>query len=131
MVDNSFSTPNFLAYPHFYNHIEQTSPQLQTESIVHWAPINNEILDIVDYEQSYSTDQEVKLAAVDRISNENPDVLFLHFDDVDHAGHLYGFDPSVSNYTDAIETTDAHINDVLQALYSRPNYANENWLVMV
>jgi len=131
VTDNSFSTPNFVAYPHFFNHVENNIPSLQTESLVHWGPINTEIVDLVDYEQTYSTDAAVKTAAVDRLTNHDPDVLFLHFDDVDHAGHSYGFDPSIPNYISSIEATDAHIGDVLTALYARPNYAAENWLVMV
>jgi predicted AlkP superfamily pyrophosphatase or phosphodiesterase len=33
----------------------------------------------------------VKNAAVNALQNDNPDILFVDFDDVDHAGHSYGF----------------------------------------
>ena len=42
-------------------------------------------------ELELDTDIAVKDAAVDLMTNENPDITFLHFDDVDHAGHETGF----------------------------------------
>lgn len=131
VTDNSFSNSNFVNYPHFYNHVENSSPTLQTESIVHWGPIHTEIMDLSDYELIVGTDAEVRDNAIDRLSNYNPDALFLHFDDIDHAGHLFGFLPTQSAYLDAIEVVDTQIGEVLVALQSRPNYIAENWLVLV
>lgn len=131
VTDNSFSGSNFGTYPHFYNHVENSIPGVQTESIVHWGPINSEILDLADYEQIVGTDVAVRDAAVDRLENYDPDVLFLHFDDVDHAGHNYGFLPTQPEYLTSIETVDTQIGDVLTALAGRPDYATENWLVLV
>ena len=131
VTNNSFTDPNFINYPHFFNHIENSNSALQTESIVHWGPINSEILDLADYEEIVGTDEEVKIAGIDRLLNNDPDVLFLHFDDVDHAGHNNGFSPAVQPYLEAIETVDQQIGEVLTALVNRPTYASENWLVLV
>jgi hypothetical protein len=57
--------------------------------------------------------------------------MFLHFDDVDHAGHSDGFSPNVSQYITAIEGVDALLAPIIQAISLRPNYANEDWLILI
>lgn len=131
VVNNSFSSPNFGNYHHFYSFIESAAPSIQTESIVHWGPIHSEIIDQVDYQLINGSDITVKDNAVHRLTNYDPDVLFLHFDDVDAAGHASTFNPTNPQYLNSIETTDGLVGEVLDAVSSRPNYANENWLIMV
>lgn len=129
--DNSFAGSRFDLYPHIYDIIEACDADKETASIVHWGPINSNILNIADYELIVGTDLAVRTNAVDYLSNNDPDILFLHFDDIDYAGHANGFAPNVSNYVEAIETTDSHIGHVLNAVYNRANYSNENWIIMV
>ncbi len=131
VYNNSFDGSNYDAYPHFFNHLDACDPNLITASIVHWGPINSQIVDIADYELTVSTDLAVSQEAVSYLSNNDPDVLFLHFDDIDYAGHAHGFSPAISQYTDVIAQTDIYIGEVITALENRPNYANENWLIIV
>ncbi|WP_264526011.1 alkaline phosphatase family protein [Flavobacterium sp. N502536] len=131
VTDNSFSTPNFALYPSFLKRLETQNPALNTVSIAFWKPINNYIIDGIDVEKTPATDLEVKNEAVNTLKNNNPDVLFLHFDDVDHAGHAYGFSGSIPEYKAAIETTDVYIGEILNTLKSRSTYANEDWLIIV
>lgn len=130
--NNSFTGQNFAAYPHFLKHIEDHDPSLYTVSISHWAPISTAIVGNlpVDLVLSPSSDTLVGLAAVDVLTNGDPDVIFLHFDDVDHAGHSYGFLPGVPEYLAAIEHVDRQIGNVLTALKARSNYLNEDWLII-
>ncbi|MBL0315750.1 MAG: alkaline phosphatase family protein [Flavobacteriales bacterium] len=131
VTDNSFSTTNFNEFPDFLTRIENYNSALQTYSVVHWGPINSTINQNPDYEITVATDLEVKNEGVSILQNENPDVLFIAFDDVDHAGHQYGFDISIPEYLSSIETTDGYIEEILAALSSRPNYNSEDWLIMV
>jgi predicted AlkP superfamily pyrophosphatase or phosphodiesterase len=50
---------------------------------------------------------------------------------VDHAGHSYGFDPNAAQYISAIEIVDGQIGPILNAIEQRPNYANEDWLILI
>jgi hypothetical protein len=120
--DNSYIGQD-LDYPHFFKRINDQVPGLNKYSIVHWGPINTHLSNFNAGEQqfTYGSDLEVENKVVDVLTNDNPDVVFVHFDDVDHAGH----------YVASIETVDARIGSALTALYNRPNYASENWLVMV
>ncbi len=129
--DNSFNGSNFANYPHFFNHLDACDPDLVTASIVNWNPINTQIVDLVDYELNVGTDLAVRQEAINYLENNDPDVLFLHFDNVDHAGHSYGFSPTISQYTEVIEEADTHVGAVVAAVENRANYANENWIIIV
>lgn len=130
VVDNNFTDPDFTDYPNFLKRVEAFDSSKRTISIAHWASINQYIMEGIDQETTTTTDLDVKNAAVASLTNDNPDVLFMQFDDVDHAGHTYGFSPTTSQYVSAIETTDQYIGQILTALRSRPNFANEDWLIV-
>ncbi|QOG02902.1 alkaline phosphatase family protein [Flavobacterium sp. MDT1-60] len=129
--DNTFSGANFTNYPDFISRIETFNSSLKTISCVHWGPINTTIIQNANIKNTYATDLEVKNGAVLALTNDNPDVLFVAFDDVDHAGHTYGFASTIPQYVSTIETTDSYVAAVIAAMKSRPNYANEDWLVVV
>ena len=129
--NNAFTAPNFDTYPDLLSRIETYNPALNTFSVVHWAPLNTQIVQAADQEITMTTDLDVKDAAVELLTTNNPDVLFVAFDDVDHAGHGYGFSPQVPEYIESIEITDVYIGELMTALQNRSNYANEDWLVIV
>ena len=164
VVDNDASWENsqFNLYPHFLTRVEQIRPELKTVSVSHWEPINEEILCAferadncgrVDTIISKSTDAGVRDEVVDILNFGNPDVVFVQFDDIDHAGHgtapymttAGGFCPRNSGsmdgactaagmnseYLRAGRVTDGYIGDILTALYRRPNYKAENWIVIL
>jgi predicted AlkP superfamily pyrophosphatase or phosphodiesterase len=58
-------------------------------------------------------------------------VLFLHFLDVDHAGHQFGFSPEVPQYADTLKKLDESVGTVLDALEKRPQCKQESWLIAV
>lgn len=59
------------------------------------------------------------------------DVHFVHFDDVDHAGHASGFRLANPAYRGALEGVDALMRPLFDAIVERPDIANERWLVVV
>jgi predicted AlkP superfamily pyrophosphatase or phosphodiesterase len=129
--DNRFEGANYKDYPHFFRRLKQARPGTVTASIVHWAPINERIVVDADVAKKYPRDDQVAAEAVRVLETMDPDVVFLHFDDVDGAGHKYGFHPKVRRYVQAIEKTDEHIGAVLRALRGRKTYAREDWLILV
>ena len=131
VTNNDFTGSNYTAYPSFLERLETINSELNTYSICHWSPINDYIQgDVVDESINATSDQAVADVATAILGDGNPHAMFLHFDDVDLAGHSYGFNPSVPAYIDAIETVDGHVAEVLSALTNRPNYAEENWLII-
>ncbi|HRI28982.1 MAG TPA: alkaline phosphatase family protein [Chitinophagales bacterium] len=131
VYNNAFTSPNYTQYPHFITRLETLQPQLNTASVVHWAPINNIITTVCDTKFNLSTDLAVKNKVVELLNTTNPDVLFVDFDDVDAAGHANGFLPTIIPYLNAIQVTDGYVGEILTALYNRPTYAAENWLILV
>jgi hypothetical protein len=131
-VDNSFVGTDYTNYPPLFKRIEDFDNNLHTVSICNWNPINDYIVQShADYKLNVSSDADVSSEAVNYLSSNDPDFMFLHFDDVDHEGHSYGFSPTVSQYITAIEGVDAYISPIMQSISQRPNYANEDWLILI
>lgn len=129
--DNNFTSPNYVNYPDFLTRAETYNPNLRTISLAHWAPINDKIIQNADVKTNLATDLAVKNAAVTTLQNDNPDILFVDFDDVDHAGHSYGFSSGIPQYVSSIKTTDTYIGEIVAAMKNRPSYNNEDWLVVL
>jgi hypothetical protein len=132
VTSNTFIPNDFATYPHFFARVNESCPDLRTASIVHWAPVNTQILaNNADLILTNLTDDAVRDAAVGTISNDSSDLIFVHFDDVDHAGHGSAFSPSVPAYIAAIEQTDSRVGALVAAVQARPTFASEDWLIIV
>jgi len=98
---------------------------------VHWDPIQKQIIKKADINASQKTDDRVTTEACDILSQKDPDLLFVHLDDVDGAGHKFGFDPKLQKYLDAIEKADEQVGAIIKAVENRKTYAMEDWLILV
>lgn len=129
---NGYENPNTEEYPHFFNLARQQQPDLRTYSIINWSPIhkilNNNDATVMKHKL---TDGLVTKSVSKTLRNEDVDVMFVHLDNVDHAGHSTGFTPDNPKYIKAIEKSDKNIGKILKSLKKRKNYANENWLILV
>ena len=52
--------------------------------------------------------------AIEVIQQPKPDFMFIHFDDVDHAGHKFGWKSDA--YFEAVEQVDGYIGKILETL---------------
>lgn len=130
--DNSFSGNHLGAYPSIFKYIKRINPKEKIVSICSWAPINEYLMNNADIRiNTNEDDKATKDSAISHLENDDPDIMFLHFDDVDHAGHQFGFDTTVSEYMQAISKVDAYIGEVLQALNKRPEISKEDWLIII
>jgi hypothetical protein len=133
VVDNSFAGNHFDRYPHFFKYLKDLNSALFTASIVDWGPVNEEILadQYADLEISNVSDAAVRDATVNLLQTGDPDAIFLHFDQVDAAGHSIGW--GSAPYFTAIQNVDGLIGNVMAALNARPGVVNgsEDWLVLV
>ena len=130
--DNSFNGNNYSEYPHFFKHVEDLNSELHTVSICQWDPINDQMANLfADVVINVSGGEMLVSKTVEYLSNKNPDAMFIHFDDVDGAGHSYGYSPDISQYLNAIEKVDQGIGEIITALKNRTTYSDENWLIIV
>jgi len=130
VIDNNLAPANYATYPDFFTRLERANSNLFTISLGRWEVANLITLG-ADIRYTGGSDTANVTNAIARLTNSNPDVMFIHFLHVDDTGHASGFHPSVSNYLRAIETVDALIGQVLRALTNRLNYAAEDWLILV
>ncbi len=129
---NQYKNPNIKQYPHFFNLAKQQKPELQTYSIANWSPVHNILQDgDATVAIDKTTDAMVTKSVVKILKNQAVDVMFVHLDNVDHAGHKYGYAIDNAKYIKSIEKTDRYIGKIMKALKSRKNYTNENWLILV
>jgi hypothetical protein len=131
--DNAFTGHRFAQYPDFLTRIETARPALSTYAVSSWAPLTDTVFSArVDTRVSTPAaeyDTGTTSRAVDRLRNGDPDAMFVHLDNIDHAGHTYG--AASTQYADAIRTADAQVGQMTAAVTARPGYAAEDWLIMV
>ncbi len=80
------------------------------------------------------TDQQVFDLSKETLENNtplNPDALFIHFDQVDHAGHAYGYHPDTAHYVEAVHNVDNYVRNLYSLIESRKQSNNEDWLIVI
>jgi type I phosphodiesterase/nucleotide pyrophosphatase len=127
---NSFAGNQFTNYPSFYQRLEAANSNLNTLAFARWAPMLTAVPE-ADVKLSFGSDAAVTDETCRRLTNSNPDVMWMLLLDVDSEGHSSGWGPTVSNYVRAIETADGRVGQIINALRNRASYTNEDWLVIV
>ncbi|MFE2105206.1 alkaline phosphatase family protein [Kitasatospora sp. NPDC059463] len=131
--DNNFTAPNLTAYPDFLTRAETADPALSTYVVASWAPIADTIcsgrVDTRIATPSAEYDTGTTARAVAKLRDDNPDVVFVHLDNVDNAGHSSG--SASQAYLTAIRGVDAQVGQIVAAVRGRAGYAQEDWLIMV
>ncbi|MFF2630474.1 alkaline phosphatase family protein [Kitasatospora griseola] len=130
-LDNAFTGARFDLYPDYASRLETADPGNSTLVIGSWNPITANVFNGKADLRIPESENDPKTAsdAADFLAHGNPDSVFLHFDEVDEAGHGYG--GASTQYMSALHTVDGLVGQVLTGLRSRPTYAAEDWLVVV
>lgn len=133
VLNNQYTDKNWDDYPYFVTRAKEHRPDIHAVQVTSWAPMSDSVYnDGWDAKLILPSDNDCVAAAVDSLSNSaDLDVLFIHIDDVDYVGHSSGFDPINGNYMDAIETADGQVGQLMAALKSRPQFENEDWVVLL
>ena len=139
VTNNGFFGSDYDSNPTFFETLEEQIPAFYSASVARWNPIDTYIIDSVDdqnssmdYRTSPNSDLDVAITAAGRIAqlaSERPAAIFVHFDDVDGAGHGTGLHSH--NYADVAATTDQYLGFLLQAIRDRANFDSEAWQIMV
>ena len=135
VLENDFLNPNFYQYPSFFYYLENIEEPINTVSIVNWLPIHTHILsDVVDYAPTESiSDLEVFNSCKEILLNNNPvegDVIFLHFDELDGAGHSYGFSADVEEYRTTLTTIDGYAEELFNIVQMKRDNG-EDWIIFI
>lgn len=132
VLTNSYKNPNTKEYPHFFHRVKEQFPYKKTASVVNWSPVNKILqkgdADIVE---TYTKDEKVAERAIAVLKEENPDVLFVHFDNVDHTGHSKQYSLQSKPYIKSIEDVDTLVGKVVNSLKDIPKSENDEWYIII
>ena len=138
--DNKFGGRKISRYPHFFNLVKQQFPDYRTASFVDWYPIDKYVVTKADVRVGYEAhgsdgytvfDQHIADRAVKVLAEQDVRASMVYFGATDENGHRFGFHPSVPQYMRSIEKVDQHVGRLIEAIKSRPNYAREDWLILI
>jgi hypothetical protein len=121
----------------YFSALELANSNLNTAKLATWS-LDAQVPCAADYVKietdAGSTDRAVKMLAgtysdADWALGRDVDAMFVFLDDIDHAGHTYGW--LSSNYYSGMQTADVQIGRILDAIRARPDFANEDWQIIV
>jgi predicted AlkP superfamily pyrophosphatase or phosphodiesterase len=154
--DNNFIGGRYQTYAHFMRRIKEVSPTAWCASFADWPPIHTKIagfsksgeVEFLDekftatpdasrhYIDNPEKDIEVRDEALKSLRTRNADAMFVYFGQVDEFGHgatdsRANFSPDSTLYVNAISHVDSHVGELVRAMRARPNFAEEDWLVLI
>lgn len=108
-------------WPSVYTLLHEQKPEKRIVLLHHWDEYNR-LVNQKDlfFSKCTKTEDSTAYWAIQTIENGMPDLLFLHFDNVDHAGHTYGHKTEL--YYKDVHKVDSLVGLVVQALKRKGIY---------
>lgn len=133
VTDNSYAGSNYDQYPYFPTRAKQINPNLFAVQMVTWSPMSQQVYnDGYDKKLIRQNNLNDLLTTVQQeFDNPDLDVMIAYTNIVDGVGHSTGFSPSNSAYMQMIEDVDVWVGQVMASLEARPDYDNEEWLILL
>jgi hypothetical protein len=129
-----YVTQQFDKYPTLFQRLRTAKPDAATCSSINWKPLADFVMHPATRSSCHEDDDAAVLATAQEmlLTEMRLDLLFVHLDDVDAAGHEYDYGPAIPEYVAAVRATDARVGALLASLRSeRRWYGLEDWLVVV
>ncbi len=131
-VANSMSSANLVAYPTVFTRLKTVAPALRSVALTSVDSLKTALAGGATVANSFGGDDAAtNTAALAEIKNNNPDLLLVQFHAVDVAGANGGYSAGSAAYKAAMLQTDTYIGQLINAVKSRANYVNENWLFVI
>jgi hypothetical protein len=122
-----------LKKPHVFDLIKQAYPTATTAVVADWANLTQGLLptgaDFVSRNDAKNSQQATDVVKEWLSWDNAPTAIFYYLHNVDI--HTCCYDPKNAVYQQKILNEDAQIAQVLNVLIHRPDYANEDWLIVV
>ena len=141
--NNDFTENAYDQYPDFLTRLEQVDPAFNTFAVLDWPPLGEQVdggplfSEAIDVKVTFDgeemgydvTDSLSVLAAVEHLTNADPDAAFIYLGYIDIVGHdTSSLDPL---YLAAIEAADVQVGQLVAAVRARASYQNEDWLILM
>ena len=133
VTSNSFKGSQIDKYPPFNVLMKRKNKNFKMASFIMWKPIERHIIKGTgEYYKFFSRyNDELAIDVSKHIVQSKEDVIFIDFDHVDRAGHIFGFNPKGKRYVNAIEKVDRYVGLIIESLQKRNGYQNEDWLIII
>lgn len=128
---NDFSNDQLADFPLLFERINAAIPNSDVRAYTPAAVFFEHLTTGADTRELLDGDEAVKDAAVAALAADDITMVTAHFMDIDIAGSEHGYDLSVPQYRDAIFRFDSYVGKLMETLHARPNYSEENWLVVI
>lgn len=119
----------------WFTPLESHNPSLNTHRVLTWEIAHTSFPSgadtVVNFEYNANGDQLMTNHVVGLMQNPATDVVMTFFSDPDGVGHTYGFSPTVPQYLAEISDVDSQVGQIMAAMSARPNFASEDWLVIL
>lgn len=138
VTGNDFANNRLSTYPSFFKYLKLANSESRFASLVSWGEIN-QYINLPEYAPfsrgsmgvSYEKRDETTASnVINELSYDLTNTIFVQFDQVDHYGHESGFSTTNPDYTKALKNVDGLVGNILTTLKNRPNYVNEDWLII-
>lgn len=132
VTGSDFSTYAAGSYPSIFTRLKQEKPNLRTAAFSASPDVTTHLTADATVKNNFmGNDAAVKEATNAELKTNNPDFIMAQFNDVDKAGASTSYTISSTQYKEAILRVDSYIGEILTAMRARPNYASENWMVII
>ena len=132
---NNFEDHNYDQYPYWFRLLRDSAPDTHRSAYHNWPTMSDAALDesvcsgCGDYFQDY--DQNIVNRLVADLATKEMNAATLVLDLMDARGHGSGFNSSNPQYIAGMNQTDIWLGEVMDAIFARPNYVNEEWMVIL
>lgn len=121
-------TGKYGIFPTIFEILHEQKPNSEIGILYTWEGIGYLFpKEVINHNQNTNDDNLTEEKAITYIQEKRPKLLFLHFDDVDGAGHSIGW--GTDAYISAIEKMDKRIGNIVEATKDAGIYKNTIFIV--
>ena len=132
VTGDDFAGNNLANYPSIFTRLKSAKPGLRTAAFFSSPELVNELAADATVKSSFGEDDAaVKEAVKKELASNDPSFVFAQFHDVDKAGQASSYTAGSAEYRNAILRVDGYIGEILTAMRARPDFKNENWMVII
>ena len=130
-VVTGFENNNLNTYPSLVTRLKEIKPDFKINAFSASALFGQNLTGHADINEILNSDQKVAEDTKLNLLKDSASVVISQFHSVEEAGEKYGFNASATGYVSAVNQVDAYIGDLLKTLNNRPNFQNEDWMVVI
>ena len=129
-VTSDLSSIDIQNYPTVFDRLNENYSEFNSRAFTTNTELKNNLFKSVKDAQVVNSDEEVLSKTKEAILEDDIQMVVTHLSDIDKIGAANSYDSDDANYRQAILKFDNQVLDLIKTLESRPNYKNENWLVI-